>query len=77
MRAKSLAMSLTGVASAALLTAQAPVFSPEFQVNSYTTAAQYGATAANLGPTRPASPNLRQQMAVFLVKTFDLQLYGE
>ena len=50
MRAKSLAMSLTGLASAALLSAQAPVFSPEFQVNTYTTAAQYGATAANLGP---------------------------
>ena len=26
------------------------MFSPEFQVNTYTTAAQYGATAANLGP---------------------------
>ena len=30
--------------------AQAPVFSPEFQVNTYTTGNQYGATAANLGP---------------------------
>ncbi len=25
----------------------------------------------------PTNPNLRQQMAVFLVKTFGLQLYGE
>ncbi len=39
------------VALASFARAQAPVFSDEFQVNTYTTANQYGATAANLGPS--------------------------
>ncbi len=51
MRIRILAASLTGFGFAALALAQAPVFSPEFQVNTFTTGAQYGATAANLGPT--------------------------
>ena len=38
-------------ALAAIARAQAPVFSDEFQVNTYTTGNQYGATAANLGPS--------------------------
>jgi hypothetical protein len=38
------------VALASFASAQAPVFSDEFQVNTYTTAAQYGATVANTGP---------------------------
>ncbi len=50
MRTRYLPAFVTGFALAALARAQAPVFSPEFQVNSYTTGAQYGATAANLGP---------------------------
>ncbi len=50
MRTRILAASLTGFGFAALALAQAPVFGPEFQVNTYTTAAQYGATAANVGP---------------------------
>ena len=39
------------VALASFARAQAPVFSDEFQVNTYTTGNQYGATAANLGPS--------------------------
>ena len=47
---KRLAASLGLFALAALARAQAPVFGPEFLVNTYTTADQYGATAANVGP---------------------------
>ena len=43
--------SLALFALAAVARAQAPVFSDEFQVNTYTTSNQYGATVANLGPT--------------------------
>ena len=43
--------SLALFALAAFARAQAPVFSDEFQVNTYTTGNQYGATAANLGPS--------------------------
>ncbi len=42
---------LVTFAIAGVAAAQAPVFSPEFLVNTITTEEQYGATAANLGPT--------------------------
>ncbi len=43
--------SLGAFAIATFAAAQAPVFGPEFQVNTYTTNHQYGATVANVGPT--------------------------
>jgi hypothetical protein len=47
---KLIGASLAFFALAGSARAQAPVFSDEFQVNTYTTGAQYGATVANLGP---------------------------
>jgi hypothetical protein len=42
--------SLGAFAIVAFAAAQAPVFGPEFQVNTVTTGPQYGATVANVGP---------------------------
>jgi hypothetical protein len=48
MRKALLASAAFGFATVA--SAQAPVFGPEFLVNTFTTNAQYGATVANVGP---------------------------
>jgi len=50
MRTRFLPGFLTGLALAPLAAAQAPVFSPEFQVNTTTTTDQYGPAVANTGP---------------------------
>ena len=43
--------SLALFALCAVASAQAPVFGPEFQVNTFTTSFQYSSGVANLGPS--------------------------
>jgi len=50
MRSKRVWASLAGLATAALAIGQAPVFGPEFQVNTTTTSYQYAPSVANVGP---------------------------
>ncbi len=51
MRSKRSWASLAGFAIAGLAIGQAPVFGPEFQVNTTTTSYQYAPSVANIGPT--------------------------